>query len=401
MRALTGLRVLALENFIAGPYATMLMADAGAEVVKVEPPRGGDQARSVPPSKPTADGEPRSIAFLRANRNKKSITLDLKTESGRAVFRELASRADVLLENLRPDALSRLGLDYPTLRHVNPRLVYVSITGFGQTDLLPSSLCDRPAFDIVAQAMGGLMWRPERDADRPAYLGFPLADVYAATLAYAGTLQALLQRAVTGEGQHVDIALFDGALALNELSIAMYGISGRPAPSGIHALAAPFGSFRSRDGYVVIAVLGERVWEKFCAAIGRDDLLQRDDLRDGIRRHEHADELRELIERWLAGRGQDEAVAHLNARGVPCAPVQDVDEVYRSPQATERSMLQPLADPAWGEVTLAGNPIKTTGTPDIPPRPAPALGEHTAEILSGWVAMDPQTQQALRSRGVI
>ena len=166
MKALDGVRVLALENFIAGPYATMLMADAGAEVVKVEGPDGGDQARPVPPFELTDDGQPRSIAFLRANRNKKSVVLDLKTEAGRAVFHQLCDAADVLLENLRPGALQRLGLDYASLRDRHPRLVYVSVTGFGQADVVPSPMWDRPAFDVVGQAMSGLMFRPERETER-------------------------------------------------------------------------------------------------------------------------------------------------------------------------------------------------------------------------------------------
>lgn len=400
-RALTGIRVLALENFIAGPYATMLMADAGAEVVKVEPPDGGDQARAVPPLRTTAGGEPRSIAFLRANRGKKSVTLDLKSARGREVFLDLARSADVLVENLRPGALARLGLDYPSLRSTHPRLIYVSVTGFGHDDLMPSPYRDRPAFDIVGQAASGLMWRPERDGERPAYLGFPLADLYAATLAYAGALQALVQRGVTGAGQHVDVSLADGAVALNELSIALYGITGTRAPGGIHALAAPFGNFRARDGFIAIAVLGERVWEKFCAAIDRPDLLRRPDLRDGVSRHAHANELRALIEGWLASRDRATAVDRLNEQGVPAAVVQDVDEVFASPQTAARRMLVQVPDPAWGTVMLAGNPIKSSGSPEEPARAAPLLGEHTAQVLRSWASIDAAQCDALRAQGIV
>ena len=380
---LEGIRVLAVENFIAGPIASMWLADAGAEVVKIERPAGGDQARGLPPFR-ERDGDRRSLSFVRANRNKRSLALDLKAPEGRELFLRLVDAADVVLENLNPTAMQRLGLSADVLRARNEELIYVSISGFGRVD---SPLADRPAFDVVAQAMGGLMRRPESADERPAYLGFPATDLYAATLAVAGTYRALFRRERFGGGDHVDIALLDGAIALNELSLIMHSALGTVPKAGLHALTAPFGAYAARDGYLVIGVLGDATWWRFTEAIGRPDLRERPELADGIARHENHDVLLEAMRPWLEQHTVEQAVAVLSAHDVPAAPVHDVDDVARSEHARARGMLLDVEDPCWGTLTVAGNPIRSADQPVAPCEPAPGLGADTESVLESWLGI--------------
>lgn len=397
---LQGIRVLAVEGFIAGPYATMWLADMGAEVIKVEPPGTGEPARSLPPIR--GEGEAaRSFALMRANRNKKSLALDLKTPEGLAVLEALVNRSDVLVDNLRPGALERLGLPWARLRVLNPRLIYTTISGFGHADLMPGPYTERPAFDVVGQAMGGLMLRPERDHDRPVYLGFPVADLHTATVAVCGTLQALYQRTSTGVGQRVDVAMYDSTLVLNELALHLQTLLGVKPAAGLHALSAPFGAYRARDGFVSIAVLGDAIWRRFCTAIGRDDLADDPTMRTGIDRNHAAVRLTPAIEGWLATRDRHDAVAHLVAHGVPAAPVQDVDEITSCPQVGARDMLMELDDPTWGRVRVVGQPIKASGASAPRRDPPPALGAHTDDLLRDLLGYDPQRIDALRRRGIV
>lgn len=396
---LEGIRVLALENFIAGPMASMWLADAGAEVVKVERPGSGDQARDVAPVR-QRDGRRQSMAFVRANRNKRSLTLDIKSEAGREVLLELIGAADIVLENLNPTALARLGLDHDSLRPRFPRLIYVSVSGFGRS-LRPSPLMDRTAFDVVGQAMSGLMWRPEGAVDQPRYLGFPLADIYAATVAVSGTYQALFHRERTGRGAYVDVSLVDGAVALNELSIVMRSMLGAETQPGLHALAAPFGAYRARDGYVVLGVLGEAVWRRFVAALGIQEAADRPEFADGVSRHRHSQELMALVQPWLDERDVAEVVDTLAAYDVPAAPVLDVDGLLASDHLQARGMLLNVDDPVWGPVMVAGNPLKTSIVPTDLAAAAPGLGADTEQVLSGWLGMGEARLAALRDRGVI
>ncbi len=400
-RALAGIRVLAVEGFIAGPYASMWLADMGAEVIKIEEPKAGDAARSLPPIKDSGSGEPRSLTLFRANRNKKSVTLDLKHPEGVAIFEKLVAQSDVVLENLRSDAFDKLGLTYERLAAINPRIIYTSISGFGHQDLMPGPYTDRPAFDVVAQAMAGLMGRPEGAEEGPVYVGFPLSDLYASTVAVCGTLQALFQRTVTGEGQRVDIAMYDSSLVLNELALVMENATGVAAKPGLHALTAPFGSFKGRDGCISIAILGERVWHKFCTAIDRMDLASDPELQNGIDRHRHSAKLREIIETWLQVRSSDEAVKRFLEFGVPAAPVQGVREITACPQVKARDMILTIQDSAWGKVKVVGQPIKTSGSPPAEARAPPALGEHGRDLLKALAQVDDFDFDRLRSNGVV
>jgi CoA:oxalate CoA-transferase len=400
-RPLQGIRVLAVENFLAGPYCSMWLADAGAEVVKIEVPGSGDMARRTSPVKPDADGTPQGLSFLRSNRNKKSVTLDLKHPDGIDTFKELAAKADVLVENLRPGVMARLGLGYEVLRQINPRLVYVAISGFGQSDILPSPFKDNPAFDIIGQALSGLMYRPERQGDRPVYLGFSLADVQAGILGAYGTMLALMQRMMTGEGQLVDISLYDSCLILNEISVAMYSAFQTIPRSGVHAVTAPFGSYKARDGYVVIAVLGEHIWHRLCGLIERSDLIEDPRFIDGRTRSANNAALTRELEPWLEGRSCDEAVAQLVAASVPASKVQEIDDVVACPHVAARNMLMTLKDPVWGQVQVVGSPVKMSGVAEVEAGPPPLLGEHTGQILSDWIGADAARIARLHADGVI
>lgn len=400
-RPLAGVRVLAVENFLAGPFASMWLADAGAEVVKVEAPDGGDFARSTSPVRTGDDGVAHGLSFLRSNRNKKSVTLDLKHPEGKRIFKELVCEADVLIENLRPGVMDRLGIGWDVLQGVNPRLVYVAVSGFGHSDVLPSPYSDRPAFDILGQALSGLMYRPERQGDRPTYLGFSLADIESGIQAAYGTMLALFQRQTTGKGSKVDISLYDACLVLNEISVAMYSVFKEPAKPGIHAVTAPFGTYRTSDGYIVIAVLGERIWERFCQAIGREDLLQDERFGSGVSRQRNLAALDAHIEPWLCARTRAQAVDELLAQGIPASMVNDVADVFDCPHVAARNMLMTLDDPVWGRVQVAGNPIKMSGVPEAAAVHPPELGQHTEDVLRTWLKTSEARIADLRTRRVI
>ncbi len=400
-RPLAGIRVLAVENFLAGPFASMWLADAGAEVVKVEHPRSGDPFRSASPVRADAEGKPQGLSFLRANRNKRSLTLDLKSDAGKRLFKQLAEQADIVLENFRPGVMDELGLGWTTLRELNPRLIYVAVSGFGHRDVKESPYSDYPAFDIVAQALSGLMYRPERADDKPKYLGFSLGDIQAGIVAAQGALLALLQRARTGRGQKVDISLYDTSLVLNEISIAMYSVFKQKPKPGLQAITAPFGAYRATDGYLVIAVVGEPIWQRFCTAIGQPALVNDARFGDGVTRHANLAALNEFIISWLATRTRHAAVQALLACEVPASVVNDVDDLFDCPHIAARAMLCSLEDPVWGTVQVPANPITMSGVPAITPTHPPRLGQHTAEILDRWLGLGPDEITSLRSRQII
>lgn len=400
-RPLTGVRVLAVENFVAGPFASMWLADAGAEVVKVESPKGGDFARGSAPLKRGEDGATQSLSFLRSNRNKKSVALDLKSADGKRIFTQLACEADIVLENLRPGVMDRLGIGYSALREHNPRLIYVAISGFGNADVMPSPYTDHPAFDIIGQALSGLMYRPERQDDRPTYLGFSMSDLQGGILAAQGALLALYQRERTGVGKKVDISLYDASLVQNEISVAMYSANRKPAPPGLHAVTAPFGSFRASDGYIVIAVLGEHIWQRFCDVIGKPDLLDDPRFQDGVARCANSDALNPHIDAWLHTRTRADAAGALREGGVPASAVNDIADVFACPHVAARQMLMTLQDPLWGPVQVAGNPIKMSDVPEPEVGLPPRLGQHTDSVLGDWLHLDARQLETLRASKVI
>lgn len=377
---LSGVRLLAVENFVSGPYGSMMLADFGADVIKVESPEG-DGYRAASPNYHTDAGD-MSFAFLRVNRNKRSVVLDLKSPDGRAAFLDLVETSDVVWENLRSGAMDRLGLGWRELRARNPRLVYASISGFGHGDVLPPGpYTDLPAFDIVAQAMSGAMLTIGKEGDPPMYLGSPIADQLAGMLSAFGVVLALRSVELTGEGQHVDTAMYDVMVALNEQLIGHVSHFGELPRRGLSPTSAPYGAFRARDGWVAIGIASDAIWRRFCIAIGRPELVDDAELATGLARSARQEAtLRPIIETWAVNRTALEVTMHLSAAGVPAGPVQDVSQLFDDPQVAAREMLMDVEDPVVGRLTVAGNPIKISGPWRVPRRPAPQLGADQALV---------------------
>ncbi|MHB8499730.1 MAG: CaiB/BaiF CoA transferase family protein [Candidatus Acidiferrales bacterium] len=401
-RPLQDLVVLDLTQFGAGPYCTMFLADFGAEVIKIEPPDRGEAYRHEGPRLPGAVPPHDGGYFLRFNRNKQSVCLDLRHPDGRRVFEQLCRRADVLVENFKPESMGRLGLSYEHLAAINPRLVYASISGFGHADLLPSPLSKWPAFAVVAEAVGGVMDRIGDVTCEPHWSGVSLGDLYAGLLAFGGVLAAVHHRLSTGCGQHVDVAMADGMASLNERAIFLYNLLGEVLPRGSESHLAPFGAFLAEDGYVAIGVIGNAVFKRFCAAIGRPDLAEDPRLSDGELRAKHVGSLiRPAIAAWLKGKTKSEAAELLVAYDVPAAPVLDAKEVAESPHMEARHMLVEFDWPGSGRQRVVGNPIKLGADLDPPVIRPPLLGEHTDDILLRLAGVEPADLRSLREQGVI
>ena len=369
MSALDGLRVLELTHVMAGPFCGQVLADMGADVIKVEPPGSGDSSRQ---SMGTA-------AFLAVNRNKRSVTLDLKDETHRAAFLRLADGADVVLENNRPGVTERLGVDYATLSARNPRLVYASISGFGQT----GPYAQRAGYDLIAQGLSGVMSvTGEPDGD-PIKCGVPIGDLSAGLFCAVGILSALAARERTGRGQRVDTSLFEGALALSVWEAAELFSTGRvPQKLGsAHRLTAPYQALRTRDGHLTVAGNTQPQWERLCSLLGRDDLLADPRFATNGDRMANRPELVGELEATLASGGTDEWVARLEEAGIAAGPIHDYAEVFADPHTQARGMEVTMEHPEEGTVRGLGIPVKLSDTPGSVRRAAPLLGEHTEEVL--------------------
>jgi CoA:oxalate CoA-transferase len=376
---LAGLRVLDFTRFVAGPYATMLLADAGAEIVKVEP-LGGDETRQLDPMIDTPSG-PASGYFHRFNRTKKSLCVDLASEAGREVVRRLVPRFDVVVENFRPGVLDGLGLGYEALSALAPALVYCSISGYGHTE---SPHRDDPAFAILAEVTAGVVGRSVRPDDPPVRLSAPLGDLFPASHAVSGICMALLRRERTGRGAHVDLAMFDALVSLNENAISMSATTGREMlPTGRLSYTAPFGVFRARDGFICIAVLGEKMWQRFCEALERPELAEDPALASGTLRSTAMDgELGALVESWVGARTRDEAVDCLVGHGVPAGIVATPFDVIGSPQTEARSLLWEVPSYTGAVTRMVASPIRLSPPAFAAVAPVPAPGEHTVDVLA-------------------
>lgn len=373
--ALDGLKVIDLTSHLSGPYCAMLLADHGADVIKVERPEDGDDARRMPPF---VKGQ--SSPFMLWNRNKRSIALDLKQEGDRAVCRDLARGADVFVENFKPGTAARLGLGYDELARLNPRLVYCSISGFGQT----GPYAERPGFDLMVQAMSGIMSVNGPEDGPPHRLPIALCDIGAGMFAAFGILAALQARARTGRGQHVDTSLYEAGVAFGLYEAAhLFATGERPPRLGqAHRGGAPYQVFRTSDGWVTIGPNTQPLWRKFCAVIGRPELTQDARFKDNPARVANRPALAALLQEVLAARSTQHWTDLLNAAGVPVGPVKTYDEVFDDPQVISRAMIAALDHPVAGRQRTLGIPVKLSDTPGALRRPAPLLGEHTNEVLA-------------------
>jgi crotonobetainyl-CoA:carnitine CoA-transferase CaiB-like acyl-CoA transferase len=374
MQPLQGIRVLDLSRVLAGPYCTMVLGDLGADVIKVEPPEG-DETRGWGP--PFAEGE--SAYYLCVNRNKRGIVINLKTDEGKKILRDLALQSDVLVENFRPGTLGKFGLDFETLHKLNPKLIYCSITGFGQT----GSMRDKPGYDFMIQALGGLMSITGEPEGEPMKTGVAVVDLFAGQNAIIAILAALQARTLTGSGQHLDIALFDSQLGWLANVASNYLISGKlPKRHGnAHPNIVPYQSFLASDGWFAIAVGNDKQFEALCKVIGKLDLAS--DLRfsKNSARVENREELIPLLASIFKDASVSEWLKKLDKAQIPCGPIQNFEQVFSMPTLKERGMLVKMDHPTIGELPLVGSPLKMSDTPVEYRLPPPLMGEHTEEVL--------------------
>ncbi|MGE0117258.1 MAG: CaiB/BaiF CoA transferase family protein [Dongiaceae bacterium] len=373
---LSGITILDLTRVLAGPYCTLVLADLGARVIKVEAPGRGDDSRAYGPF---VNG--RSAYFMAMNRGKESIALDLKAPADRAVFERLLGHADVLVENFRGGTMERLGYGWDVLHARHPRLIYAAASGFGHT----GPYAAKPAYDMVAQGMGGIMSITGHPGGPPTRVGASIGDITAGLFTAVGVAAALHHRNASGAGLKIDVAMLDCQVAILENAISRYFVTGTsPAPLGArHPSIAPFAAFATRDGYIIVAAGTDALFRKLAAALGRPELAEDARFASNDLRSENVEALTAALESALAARGSADWLARLEAAGVPCGPINDVGAVVGDPQVRARNMIVAIDDPAAGPLKLAGNPIKLSDFPDPPSRPpAPALDADRATILS-------------------
>lgn len=376
--ALAGVRIVDLTQVMAGPFCTMLLADLGADVIKIEPP-DGDLSRHMGGDRLKLKGSDRA-PFLALNRNKRSVVLDLKVPAGRERVQRLAEGADVFIESFRPGVTERLGIGYDAMNALNPRLVYCSISGFGQT----GPWAQRPGFDLIAQAMTGVMSVTGMPDDEPVKCGVPISDLAAGLFAANGIQAALLSRERSGRGQRVETSLFDAALSFGAWEATVFWTTGEaPRPVGsAHRLSAPYQAFKAGDGYLTIAALTPLQWDALCRVIDRPDLATDSRFTTNAVRMANVDSLVLEIERALAARTIDDWVGRLLAAGVPCGPILDYAQVFASDHTTARRMVESVEHPVEGAVRMLGVPVKLSETPGRVRLPPPLLGEHTTDVLA-------------------
>ncbi|MEZ4474975.1 MAG: CoA transferase [bacterium] len=393
---LTGLRVLDLSRVLAGPYCSQALADMGADVIKVEHPRGGDDTRRFGP--PFVEGE--STYFLSINRGKRSLALDFKRPEGREVLLRLLDQADVLLENFRPGALERQGLDPAACLARNPRLVYCSVSAFGHAGLPAYSR--QPGYDLMVQGLGGIPSLTGPPEAGPSKVGASIADVVSGMYATQGILLALIARQTTGRGQHVDVAMLDGQVSLlTYLASAWLNAGELPGRLGNrHLSVAPYSTFAAADGWLNLAVANDALWRTFTACIERPDLAADPRFATNPDRVRNVDALEAALAPLLATRKVSEWLEIFEAAGVPAGPVLGLDAVLAHPQLAARGMIVDLPHPTVGRVRTPGPPIGLSDTPPRPRRAPPRLGEHTDEILRE-LGLDAAAIAALRAAGAI
>jgi crotonobetainyl-CoA:carnitine CoA-transferase CaiB-like acyl-CoA transferase len=393
--ALAGIRVLDLTRVLAGPYCTMFLGDLGAEVVKVEQPGVGDDTRGWGP--PFAGGE--SAYFLCTNRNKKSLTVDLKSADGIALVKQLAERADVLIENFRPGAMDRLGLGDKELRGANPKLVYASLSGFGAD----GPMADIPGYDLIVQAWGGLMSITGTPESGPLKVGVAIIDLIAGLMLGKSIVAALYAREKIGVGQKIDTSLLEAEVATLINAGSNYLIGGNvPGRWGnAHPTIVPYQSFQTADSFLVLGAASESIWKRLCPALGRADLADDPRFAKNADRVENRQELVAFLSEIFMTRTTADWVAALNRADVPCAPVQTIDQVFAAPQVLHRNMLVEVDHPTAGTVKLAGIPVKFSATPASVRLPPPLLGEHNDDVLSSWLGMKTEEIDRLKEKSVI
>jgi formyl-CoA transferase len=402
MQPLEGIRILDLTRAMAGPFCTMMLGDLGADVIKVERPGRGDESRGWGPpfvGKPYGPYPGESAYFLSANRNKRSITVNLKDRKGADIVRQLAAKSDVLVENFRTGVLDDMGLGYEQLRSVNARLIYCSISGYGRT----GPFADRPGYDFIIQAEGGFMGITGPEEGPPYRTGMPIVDITAGMFSSTAILAALRARDLTGEGQMIDLSLLDTQIALlaNVASNFLVGGQEPPRLGNAHPNIAPYEAFRARDRWFALAAANQRQWTVLCDVIGQPEL--RDDPRfaDNNSRIENLVALRQILGSAFQSRDAQDWLDEFRRADLPCAPINTIPEAFTHPQAEARGLVTGIEHPTAGMVRFPGFPYKLSGTPASVRLPPPMLGEHTEEVLVELLDFSPEDVVDCRETGAI
>jgi crotonobetainyl-CoA:carnitine CoA-transferase CaiB-like acyl-CoA transferase len=391
---LSGIRVLEVANFIAGPFCAAQLADLGADVVKVEDPRRGDNVRQTGPFLPGGESSP----FARLNRNKRSLALDLKAPEGKEIFRRLAARADVVVENLRPGAMAGLGLDYPSLEPANPGLVYLQASAFGPEGPLAS----QPGLDIIVQGMAGLLSVTGEEGGAPVKAGVPICDLACALYGALAVVAALVARQESGRGQLVEVNLFEAGASLTLWEAGRYLATGEvPGPLGsAHQTAAPYQAIRTADGHITVGAITPPTWEAFCRALELPELVADPRFADNPSRHANRRELIALVEEVTDKKPAAEWLATLRQAGVPCGPINTYDQVVADPQLEANGFFRSAPHAQAGPLTVLGSPMHFSATPGRIERAGPLLGEHSLEVLAE-AGVSSGEAQALRRAGIV
>ena len=372
MMALDGIKVLDLTRVLAGPFCTMLLADMGAEVIKIEKAETGDDSRAFGPFV----GE-ESLYFSSINRNKKSVELNLKNQTDKDNFLNLVKEVDVVVENFRPGTMEKLGLGYENLKKINPQIIYAAASGFGQTG--PYS--QRPAYDLIIQAMGGIMSITGQENGMPTKAGPSISDITAGIYTALGVVTALFHRQRTGEGQMVDVSMLDCQISILENAISRYQAAGQdPMPIGNrHPTITPFSMFETKDNYIVIAVGNEKLWEEFCRVIGKNELIQDERFADNRRRTENIQELENILNSIFKEKSTRDWLKILEENNIPCSPVNKISDLIKDEHVKARQIIEEIDHPELGKFLMPGLPIKFSKTPGTIRKPAPELGENNRE----------------------
>ena len=397
MKPLDGILVVDLSRILSGPYCTMMMADMGAEVIKVEIPGKGDDTREFGP--PFVNGE--STFFMSINRNKKSLTLNLADKEGKEILRRLIEKGDVVIENFRYGVMNRLGFSYDNIKKINPRAVFCSISGFGHS----GPYRERPGYDVMIQGEGGIMSLTGEPGGLPMKVAVSLADITAGLIAYSGILLALISRGKTGEGQHIDISMLDGQVALLTYHAASYFVTGENPPrlGNRHPTISPYEPVKTGDGkeYIILAVGNDSIWQKFCKLVNREELITNPMFATNPKRVENHDALLPIVEQILSAKSKREWLTLLTDAGIPCGDIKTVKEVVTDPQVLARDMVIDLDHPVAGKIKVTGIPIKMSATPGEVLTPPPTLGQHTEEILAKMLGYSKEKIEELKKNKVV
>lgn len=394
MKPLKDLVVLDLSRVLAGPYSTMMLADFGAEIIKIEPPEVGDDSRAFGPFVGKE-----SVYYMSLNRNKRSMTMNFKEPEAIELFKEMVKKADVVVENYRPGTMEKFGIGYDVLKEINPKLIYAACSGFGHS----GPYMDKPAYDIVVQAMGGIMSITGPEGGEPCRVGASVGDIIAGIFTAYGVMTALYYRAISGVGQKVDVGMLDCQVAVLENAMARYLSSGVvPKPAGTrHPSITPFESYTAKDGYVIVGAGNDRLWEKLCKLIEKPELVKDARFATNAKRTENVRELKVILDDVFKVDTINFWMDKLEEAGIPCAPINTVDKVIHDPQVNSRNMIVETQHPVAGPVKMAGVPVKLSETPGSVETPAPLLGQHTEEILKELLGFDAAKVADLKARKVL